>query len=224
MLVRELVTRDVAHVREASALDSAIRVLAEQRVSALPVVDVTGRVVGILSEADVLRLHLSADPRAHLRPVMDEPAEPWPATVAEVMSPDPVVAHEGSDVAEVARVLADTGWKSLPVVDAEHALLGMVSRSDVIRALSTRDADIWLRVVRDLGRLDRPGWTVSVSVSRGVVTVTGVPAGPDAQLAAAVASTAPGVRDVVVVGHRGDPGGRAASDEVVLPSSTGEAD
>jgi CBS domain-containing protein len=222
MLVRELVTRDVAHVREASALDSAIRVLAEQRVSALPVVDVTGRVVGILSEADVLRLHLSADPRAHLRPVVDEPTEPWPVTVAEVMSPDPVVAHEGSDVAEVARVLADTGWKSLPVVDAEHALVGMVSRSDVIRALSTRDADIWLRVVRDLGRLDQPGWTVSVS--RGVVTVTGVPAGPDAQLAAAVASTAPGVRDVVVVGQHADPGGRAGPDEVVLTRSTGAAD
>jgi CBS domain-containing protein len=203
MLVRELVTRDVAHVRDTSALDSAVRVLAEQRVSALPVVDATGRVVGILSEADVLRLHLSADPRAHLRPVVDEPVEPWPATVGEVMSPDPVVAHEGSDIADVARLLADTGWKSLPVVDGDHALVGMVSRSDVIRELSTRDADIWLRVVRDLARLDRSGWTVSVS--RGVVTVGGVRAGRDARLVAAVAATAPGVRDVIVeVGQEED--------------------
>lgn len=196
MLVRELVTRDVAQVRDTAALDSAVRVLAEQRVSALPVVDASGRVVGILSEADVLRLHLSADPRAHLRPVVEETVEPWPATVGEVMSSDPVVAHEGSDVSDVARILADTGWKSLPVVDADHALVGMVSRSDVIRELSTRDADIWLRVVRDLAQLDRPGWTAAVS--RGVVTVSGVRAGRDARLAAAVAATAPGVRDVIV--------------------------
>jgi len=196
MLVGELVTRDVVHVRETSALDAAVRVLAEHRVSALPVVDGEGRVVGILSEADVLRLHLSGDPRSHLRPVVDEPPEPWPATVGEVMTPEPVVAHEGSDVAEVAHVLADTGWKSLPVVDGNHLLIGMVSRSDVIRELSTRDADIWLRVVRDLGQLDRPGWTVSVA--RGVVTVRGVRAGRDARLAAAVAATAPGVRGVLV--------------------------
>ena len=223
MLVKELVTRDVAHVRDTSALDAAVRVLAEQRVSALPVVDSTGRVVGILSEADVLRLHVSADPRAHLRPVEDAPAEPWPATVREVMSPDPVVAHEGSDVADVARVLADTGWKSLPVVDGDHALVGMVSRSDVIRELSTRDADIWLRVVRDLARLDRAGWTVSVS--RGVVTVNGVRAGRDAQLVAAVAATGPGVRDVVVVVAREDdtdPGPEPM--RVTVPGSSGEVD
>ena len=197
MLVHELVTRDVAFVHDTSALDAAVRILAEQRVSALPVVDASERVVGILSEADVLRLHLAADPRAHLRPVEDGPPAPWPATVREVMSTDPVVAHEGTDVADVARILADTGWKSLPVVDGEHTLVGMVSRSDVIRVLSTRDADIWLRVVRDLAELGRPEWTATVA--RGVVTLTGVRAGRESQLAAAVAATAPGVRDVVVV-------------------------
>jgi len=155
--------------------------------------------------------------------VEDAPAEPWPATVREVMSPDPVVAHEGSDVADVARVLADTGWKSLPVVDGDHALVGMVSRSDVIRELSTRDADIWLRVVRDLARLDRAGWTVSVS--RGVVTVNGVRAGRDAQLVAAVAATGPGVRDVVVVVAREDdtdPGPEPM--RVTVPGSSAEVD
>jgi CBS-domain-containing membrane protein len=196
MLVRELVTREVVSVRDISALDAAVRMLAEHHVSALPVIDADGRVVGILSEADVLRLHVATDPRAHLRPVDDGPAEPWPATVAEVMSADPVVAHESSDVAEVARILADTGWKSLPVVGREGELAGMVSRSDVIRALSSRDADIWLRVVRDFAELDRSAW--QAAVSRGVVTVTGVRPGREAQLAAAVAATAPGVRDVVV--------------------------
>lgn len=209
MLVRELVTRDVVSVLDGSALDAAVRVLAEHHVSALPVVDAEDRVVGILSEADILRLHVATDPRAHLRPVDDGRPEPWPSAVHEVMSADPLVAHEASDVSEVARILADTGWKSLPVVGEHGELTGMVSRSDVIRALATRDADIWLRVVRDVAELDRPAW--EVSVARGVVTVTGVLSRSDARLAASVVATGPGVRDVVVEVETG-PGDRRADE------------
>lgn len=201
MLVKELRTRTVASVRPHSALDGAVRILAERGISALPVVDDTNHVVGILSEADVLRLCLADDPRARMRPADPGPGSndahtAWPTTVAEVMTPDPVTAREGTDVAEVAHLLADTGWKSLPVVDSDGALVGMISRSDVIRVLSTSDAQIWLHVVRDFGRVDRPGW--EVSVTRGVVTLSGVSAGGDARLAAAIAATAPGARAVVV--------------------------
>ena len=201
MLVSELRTREVASVQAGSALDAAVRILADRRVSALPVVDAAHRVVGILSEADVLRLCLADDPRARMRPTDPDPGpvdgEPaWPATVDEVMTPEPVTAREGSDVAEVAHLLADTGWKSLPVVDPEGRLVGMVSRSDVIRVLSTSDAEIWLHVVRDFGQVNQAQW--EVRVTRGVVTLSGVAAGRDARLAAAIAATAPGVRGVVV--------------------------
>ncbi|WP_270888212.1 CBS domain-containing protein [Pedococcus sp. 5OH_020] len=198
MLVRELLTREVAVVREGSALDAAVRILAERGVSALPVVDAAGHVVGILSEADVLRLYLSADPRAHLRTTVgQELAEaPWPALVSDVMTPDPVTAQEGTDASDVAQLLADTGWKSVPVVDDHGVLVGMVSRSDVIRALSTNDAQIWLHVVRDFADLERTRW--SASVVRGVITVRGVEAGREARLAAAIAATAPGARGVVI--------------------------
>lgn len=201
MLVKELRTRTVASVRPDSALDAAVRILAERAISALPVVDHTNHVVGILSEADVLRLCLADDPRARMRPA--DPGQGstdgdtvWPTTVAEVMTPDPVTAREGTDVAEVAHLLADTGWKSLPVVDSDGALVGMISRSDVIRVLSTSDAQIWLHVVRDFSQVDQPGW--EVSVTRGVVTLSGVRAGRDARLAAAIAATAPGARAVVI--------------------------
>ena len=198
MLVRELLTREVAAVRENCSLDAAVRILAERGVSALPVVDHQDRVVGIVSEADVLRLCLAEDPRAHLRlPVAPDPAgAAWPATVSEVMTPEPVTAHEGTDASEVARLLADTGWKSLPVVDDHGVLVGMVSRSDVIRSLSTNDAEIWLHVVRDFAHIDRAAW--EVRVARGVVTVSGVEPGREARLAAAIAATAPGARGVVV--------------------------
>jgi CBS domain-containing protein len=195
VLVRELLTRDVASVEEDSALDVAVQVLAARHISALPVVDAGERVVGILSEADVLRLHVGADPRARLRPVDDE-AQPWPLTVREVMSADPVVAHAGSDVAAVAQVLADTGWKSLPVVDDHGCLVGIVSRSDIIGALSASDSDISQHLEREFAELGRPEWTASVS--RGVVTIAGVGTGREARLARAVAATGPGVRAVVV--------------------------
>ena len=194
MLVRELMVTAVASVGAESSLAEAVRLLAARRVSALPVVDEARRVVGILSEADVLRLQIAEDPRAHLAPT--PPPHPWPATVSAVMTPDPVTAHTGSDVSLVALTMADTGWKSLPVVDEQDRLVGMVSRSDVIAALSTSDEEIRVRVAHDLDQLGRGGWTVAVR--NGVVSIHGVVSRKDAALATAVATTVRGVRRVDV--------------------------
>ena len=115
-------------------------------------------------------------------------------TASAVMTPDPVTAHAGSDIS-VALTMADTGWKSLPVVDDHDRLVGMVSRSDVIAALSTTDEEVRTRVEADLGQLGRGGWTVAVL---RVVRITGVQSQQDAALATAVASTSHGVRRVDV--------------------------
>jgi CBS domain-containing protein len=194
MLVRELMATDVASVAAQSPLAEAVRLLATRRVSALPVVDEGRLVVGILSEADVLRLQITQDPRAHLG--FTAPPEPWPDTVSAVMTPDPVTAHTGSDVSSVALTMADTGWKSLPVVDDHDRLVGMVSRSDVIAALSTADEQIRSTVQHELDRLGSGGWTVAVC--NGVGSIKGVESQQDAALATAVASTSPGVRRVDV--------------------------
>jgi CBS domain-containing protein len=205
MLVRELCTRDVAAVLDDAALDAAIRLLADRGVSALPVVDRAGRVVGIISEADVLRLQLAADPRAHLQPTAPGGTARWPDTVREVMTPEPVTAHEGTDVADVARLMADTGWKSVPVVDDRGLLVGMVSRSDVIRVLATSDEEIAHRVRRLLTETGRT--EVVVDVARGVVTVAGARTPREERLVDALVSTCRGVRGVVVAasapGERG---------------------
>ena len=203
MLVRELMTRDVAFLLEDVPLDSAVRLLADLGVSALPVVDADARVVGILSEADVLRLQLAMDPRAHLRPLRED-GTPWPDSVGEVMTPEPVTAHEGSDVADVAHLMADTGWKSVPVVDDRDRLVGMVSRSDVIRVLAASDEDVAREVRGVLAEAGRQ--QLQVDVDRGVVTVGGVQTGRDARVVEALVSTMPGVRGVVVSGPEGRPG------------------
>jgi CBS domain-containing protein len=119
------------------------------------------------------------------------------------MTPEPVCALVGSDVSTVAMMMADTGWKSLPVVDDHDRLVGMVSRSEVIRALSTSDTEIRRRLVHEFEQLGRREWTVRVQ--DGVVSVLGAASARDAALARAVAATAPGVRRVEV-GDMASPG------------------
>lgn len=202
MLARELMSRTVVSVRPSTALEVVVRLLAEHHVSALPVVDPDGHVVGIVSEADILRLRLAPDPRAHLRrPEGDGEHEPWPHTAYGVMTPDPVVVPEGADVAEVAALLADTGWKSVPVVDEGRVLVGVVSRSDLLRTLATSDAQIWLGVVRALAEAGVPAATVDVT--HGVVRVRGTFTTEQERVATAAASVVAGVRDVLVTTEAG---------------------
>jgi osmotically-inducible protein OsmY len=92
--------------------------------------------------------------------------------------------------------LADPGCKSLPVVDHHDRLVGMVSRSDVIAALSTADEEIRSGLEQALDQLGRSDW--AVVVRNGVVSIKGVGSQQDAALATAVATTSPGVRRVEV--------------------------
>lgn len=195
MLVGELMTRDVLTVQVGSTLQEAVRLMAGHRITAVPVLDSTGRVVGILSEADVLRRYTAADPRAHLRRPEPESA-PWPRLVEEAMTAAPDTTAPGADVADVARRMAHHGWKSVPVVDDTGALAGLLSRSDVILALTTSDAVIRAQVLSDLAEAGRPQWTVAVE--DGTVTIHGAEGPDDVRLGRDIAATARGVRRVVV--------------------------
>jgi CBS domain-containing protein len=84
----------------------------------------------------------------------------------------------------------------MPVVDGDGVLVGMVSRSDVIRVLATADDQIRRRIAHDYAQLTDRQWTVEVT--DGLVTVRGVTSERDGRLASAIAATAPGVRRVVV--------------------------
>ena len=80
MLAREIMTSPALSVREDASTQMALTLLARAHLTSLPVVDRDGELVGVVSEADVLRTALEPDPRAHLRPTghgADCPA-PWP--------------------------------------------------------------------------------------------------------------------------------------------------
>ena len=145
----------------------------------------------MVSEADVLRTALEPDPRAHLRP--DRPRGGLPRTVAEVMTPHPHTVREETDVAELARTFSAQSWKSLPVV-RDGRLVGVVSRSDVVRALARPDEEIHHDVSRAFARDGLPGWQATVAGGRR--RDQRLPDPRERDLSASLAAAVTGVRRV----------------------------
>jgi len=196
VLVREVMSTSVRSVSAGAAVDEAMLLLSTHRITSLPVVDgeagVDGRVVGILSEADVLRHVISGDPRASLRPVTGR--APAARVVRELMTAEPYLTRPGADVREVAEAMLAHGWKSVPVVDA-GALVGVLSRSDVVRALSRGDEAIAADLAQAYACIGRASWQVGVAA--GVAQVTGPVTAAERAIARSSGLAVLGVRDVV---------------------------
>lgn len=192
MLVKDVMTPDPITVLPNVGLKAAITKLAFAGITSMPVVDEQRHVCGILSEADVIG-YLADDPRAHERPITMRPVVP-PRTVDDVCTHAPLCIRPHDDVTTAVAMMAAQGFKSLPVVDDEHRLLGMISRSDVLRALARDDEAIALDISRLFDQLGHAAWTVSVSSGR--VEVAGPADAGERSLAHAVSRTVPGVVDV----------------------------
>lgn len=192
MLVKDVMTRRLVTVRPDTGIKGALTKLAFVGVTSLPVVDDQGRLCGILSEADLIG-SVADDPRAHERPISIRPLSAA-QTVADVYTRSPTAIHPQQDVTSAVDLMAAKGFKSLPVVDDQHQLVGIISRSDVIRALA-RDDDV---IAQDICRLfDDLGHTAwSAEVRGGVVEVTGPADAAQHSLAHALSRTVPGVVEV----------------------------
>jgi len=192
MLVREIMTSPAYSVLEHAPIEEALKLMATSRVTGLPVVDDGGRVVGIISEADLLKAELEPDPRAHIRPARPS-SRTIPATVGQVMTVRPHTVREDSDVAELARTFASTSWKSVPVVRGGQ-LLGVVSRSDVIRAIARPDKEIAAEISQTLAETGLKG--VHVDVTVGVAHLAGTASDRERSAATSIAQSVIGVRRV----------------------------
>jgi len=140
---KEVMTKKVIFVKRDADLHEAARILSENRISGMPVVDESSHVVGVISEADVLTL--AGMKREHtfkdiLRTILGEPvpARTGGNTVEDVMSFPPITSRADDDIAEIAKVLEEKMIKRLPVVDAEGKLIGIISRADIVRAVSKK--------------------------------------------------------------------------------------
>jgi len=160
----------------------------------MPVVDASGRVVGVVGEADLLRWSVVPDPRASLIHLPSEPADP-PRFVDEVMSRHPITVSEDADVTEAVELMISTVVKSLPVLGHGRILVGIISRRDLVHRLARSDDLIKATLEALLREL---GVTWETSVDEGVATVTG-PVGRRAhELARSAACTVEAVRSVHV--------------------------
>ena len=173
----------------------AVGLLDTHAITTMPVVDADGRIVGVVSEADLVREAVAQDPRAHMIPSGEPPPES-PRTVAEVMSRHPLTVAADTDLADAVDLLTSSAVKSLPVVDDRRRAVGMLSRRDVVHALARADE----RIEAELDELFRElGVTWSVTVDEGRVTVDGVADANARALAETAAATVSGVRSVQVV-------------------------
>ncbi|MGE3539269.1 MAG: CBS domain-containing protein [Candidatus Tectimicrobiota bacterium] len=138
--VSAVMTRQVITVSLDTSLQEAAALLAENRISGMPVVNAQQQVLGVLSEADLLVL--AGLPRAStfadlLRRLLGEPnpVHRQGSTVGEVMSSPAITAQPEQDIREVAAILNARRIKRLPVVDPRGVLLGVIARADIVRVL-----------------------------------------------------------------------------------------
>jgi CBS domain-containing protein len=180
LTVRDVMTPRVVIAREETPFKELVRIMAENRVSGVPIVaGDPPRLAGIVTEADLLRVgtHEQAPRSASLELFIDRgrleaierPAEDVRAR--DIWTRDVVTVGPGVSVRAAARRMLHHGVKRLPVVDEDGQILGIVSRRDVLRPYLRSDEDIRREVEEDLilkMMWIEPG-TVTATVSRGVV-------------------------------------------------------
>lgn len=195
MFVQDLMTRDPATVTGETHVKEAVDLLARHKVSSLPVIDGGGRICGVVSEVDLIRDAIIPDIRAHLLP--RQGAEHTPAVlVSEVMSSPAITVHQTTDLADVVELMATARLKSLPVVDDEELVVGVISRSDVIRTRARGDDLVARDVDSLLGQLGHEDWLVEVQ--EGAVRIKGPDNTLDRSIAQVAANTVAGVVAVEV--------------------------
>jgi CBS domain-containing protein len=179
--VKDVMTTGVVAVRETASYKDIIIAMCQRRVSACPVLNSAGRVVGVVSEADLLPKEFALVPftgpgrslRAGGR--RGERAKAAALTAAELMSAPPVTIGPDASVADAARLMYERGVKRLPVVDSGGQLAGIVSRIDVLSVFARPDGQIRGEVMQLLiaGKSGFDPAALDVSVTSGIVTVTG---------------------------------------------------
>jgi CBS domain-containing protein len=206
MKVKDVMTTAVRKVGSGATLKEAGALMAELRISGLPVVGPDGLVIGVVSEGDILFKEAGTPPQAGLlERVFSVPATELAAklaarTVGDAMTAPAVTIGPDRPVTEAAALMVDRNVKRLPVVDQWGRLVGIVSRADLVRAFVRPDAEIAREIRADV--LRRSLWIdadyVRVTVKRGEVQLEGeVETRAEAELVPQFVQRVPGVVSVL---------------------------
>jgi CBS domain-containing protein len=149
--VADLMTRDVLTVKPTTPLSDAIKLLVDRHISGLPVVDDGGKLVGVISESDLMWREKGLDLPPHIlfldsviyleNPLKHERDlhKVLGQTVGEVMTDRPISITIDTSLPMAARIMHDKKIHRLPVVDAEDRPIGILTQSDIVRAIAAEE-------------------------------------------------------------------------------------
>ncbi|MGW7529305.1 CBS domain-containing protein [Streptomyces sp. NPDC054783] len=216
--VGSVMTTNVVRAAYGTPFKEVARLLADHKISGLPVVDEGEKVIGVISETDLMvrqapirdpyqpkrRAPLAALTRGGRR----QAAKAEARTAGQLMTEPPVTVHAEDTIVEAARTMAQRHVERLPVVDEEDRLVGIVTRRDLLQVFLRPDKEIREAVVEEV--LGRALWlaphAVDVAVVEGVVTLAGqMERRSETEIAVSMSRQIDGVVAVVdKLGHRLD--------------------
>ncbi|WP_338676525.1 CBS domain-containing protein [Streptomyces sp. SCSIO 30461] len=177
-IVSDVMTLKVVAVRRDALFKEIVRAMEQWKVSALPVLEAEGRVIGVVSEADLLpkeEFHDRAMSLTEQRQRLSDLLKAGAVTAEELMTAPAVTVRPDATLAQAARIMAVKHVKRLPVVDAEDMLQGIVSRADLLKVFLRPDEEIEEEVRRTVIAYLFPAFShaIHVHVHEGVVTLRG---------------------------------------------------
>ncbi|MFJ9006191.1 CBS domain-containing protein [Streptomyces canus] len=183
-IVGDVMTREVIEARRETPLKDLARLLDRHRISGLPVVDHDDKVLGVISETDLIRRQAARYADRSVRrfrvPALRRSARRVAAvaratTAEDLMTSPAITVHPEQRVADAARVMERHGVERLPVVDEEDRLIGIATRRDLLRVFLRTDEEIRREVITEVftRAMRLPPDTVNAFVRDGMVTLEG---------------------------------------------------
>jgi CBS domain-containing protein len=177
-IVSDVMSHTVAAVGRRATFKEIVRLLQDWQVSALPVLEGEGRVVGVVSEADLLPKEefRDSDPDRHWQQRrLGDLARAGGLTAEDLMTSPALTVRANATLAQAARTMAHARVKRLPVVDEVGMLQGIVSRADLLKVFLRDDEEIAEEVRREVVAALFPALqsTLRVEVRGGIVKLSG---------------------------------------------------
>ena len=140
MHVKDVMSKDVITVLKYESILHVAKILSEKNISGLPVVDKKNKVIGIITQADILSI-LGMRKEHSLKDVLKHMlGEPLPERrmgdiVGDIMTSPAATIKTNANISEAAQIMDDKKIRRLPVVDEKNMLVGIISRADILKAV-----------------------------------------------------------------------------------------
>src|SRR5215468_7809364 len=177
--VKEVMTTRVIWVKKDATFREMAVALRDHRVSAFPVIDEDGKVIGVVSEADMLNKEALGDEPGLFGGILHrrDQAKARGITAGDLMTTTVVAVRPEDTVEHAAKLMYDRGVKRLPVTDESGHLVGIISRADVLSVFDRTDGAIHHEITQDVlvAEFVQDPRDLHVTVMDGIVTMSGRP-------------------------------------------------